>query len=183
MLQAAPRGLFKDRLVVLSAADHVLQPLGNKMPDGVIIGARGANGQYAEKSPINDWFVATYEKAYPGTYPVQPHYRAAQALLGLKAAVEKAMAANGGKKPSTEELVAAMTGIEWDAPSGHIAMALGDGHQAIQSNAVGRTQWDAEHKMVKLVDIDHFSADCVNPPATMKAEEWIAQGFPGAKCN
>jgi branched-chain amino acid transport system substrate-binding protein len=62
-------------------------------------------------------------------------------------------------------------------------MALGDGHQAIQSNAVGRTQWDAEHKMVKLVDIEHFSADCVNPPATMKAEEWIAQGFPGAKCN
>jgi branched-chain amino acid transport system substrate-binding protein len=183
VLQAAPRGLFKDRLVVLSASDHVLQPLGNKMPDGVIIGARGANGQYAEKSPINDWFVATYEKAYPGTYPVQPHYRAVQALLGLKAAVEKAMAANGGKKPSTEELVKAMTGLEWDAPSGHIAMALGDGHQAIQSNAVGRTQWDAEHKMVKLVDIEHFSADCVNPPATMKAEEWIAQGFPGAKCN
>ena len=183
VLQAVPRGLFKDRLVVLSASDHVLQPLGNKMPDGVIIGARGANGQYAEKSPINDWYVAAYEKAYPGTYPVQPQYRAAQGLLGLKAAVEKAMVANGGKKPTTEELVTAMTGLEWDAPSGHIKMALGDGHQAIQSNAVGRTQWDADKKMMKLVDIERFAAECVNPPPNMKAEEWIAQGFPGAKCN
>ena len=183
VLQAVPRGLFKDRLVVLSASDHVLQPLGNKMPDGVVVGARGANGQYAQKSPINDWFVDAYKKAYPGTYPVQPQYRGAQAILGLKAAVEKAMAANGGKKPSTEELVTAMTGIEWDAPSGHIKMALGDGHQAIQSNAVGRTKWDPEAKMVKLVDIEHFAAECVNPPPGVKAEEWIAQGFPGAKCN
>ncbi|HEV8027324.1 MAG TPA: ABC transporter substrate-binding protein [Stellaceae bacterium] len=183
VLQAVPRGLFKDRYVVLSASDHVLQPLGDKMPDGVIIGARGANGQFAERSPLNDWFVDAYKKAYPGTYPVQPQYRMIQALLGIKTAVETAMAANGGKKPSTEELAAAMTGLEWDAPSGHIKMALGDGHQAIQPNAVGRTQWDAQAKMVKLVDIEHFIAECVNPPANMKAEEWISKGFPGAQCE
>lgn len=183
VLQAVPRGLFKDRLVALSASDHVLQPLGNKMPDGVIIGARGSNGQFAEKSPINDWFVAAFQKANPGINPVQPQYRAVQGLLGLKTAVEKAMAANGGKKPTTEEMVAAMTGLEWDAPSGHIKLALGDGHQAIQSNAIGRTKWDAEAKMVKLVDIERFAAECVNPPPGVKAEEWIAQGFPGAKCN
>ena len=89
VLQAAPRGLMKDRIVVLSASDHVLPPLGNKMPDGVIIGARGSNGQFAEKSPINDWYVAALAAAHPGLIPVQPHYRAAQGLLGLKTAVEK----------------------------------------------------------------------------------------------
>lgn len=183
VLQAVPRGLFKDRLVILSASDHVLQPLGNKMPDGVIIGARGANGQFAEKSPINDWFLAAFAKEHPGVNAVQPHYRAVQGLLGLKTAVEKAMAANGGKKPTSDELAAAMVGIEWDAPSGHIKMALGDGHQAIQSNAVGRTKWDPEAKMVKLVDIERFPAECVNPPPGVKAVDWIAQGFPGAKCN
>lgn len=183
VLQAVPRGLFKDRLVILSASDHVLQPLGNKMPDGVIIGARGANGQFAEKSPINDWFVAAFAKAHPGINPVQPQYRAVQGLLGLKTAVEKAMAANGGKKPTSDEMAAAMVGIEWDAPSGHIKLALGDGHQAIQSNAVGRTKWDAEAKMVKLVDIERFAAQCVNPPPGVKSVDWIAQGFPGAKCN
>ncbi len=101
-------------------------------------------------------------KTHPGVNPVQPHYRGAQGVLGLKTAVEKAMAANGGKKPTTEELAAAMVGIEWDAPSGHIKMALGDGHQAIQSNAAGRTKWDADAKMVKLVDIVRFPAECVN---------------------
>jgi branched-chain amino acid transport system substrate-binding protein len=183
VLQAAPRGLLSDRVVVLSASDHVLQPLGNKMPDGVIIGARGANGQFAEKSPINDWFLAAMAKTRPGVNPVQPHYRGAQGVLGLKTAVEKAMAANGGKKPTTEEMAAAMVGIEWDAPSGHIKMALGDGHQAIQSNAAGRTKWDADAKMVKLVDIVHFKAECVNPPPGVKSADWIAEGFPGAKCD
>jgi branched-chain amino acid transport system substrate-binding protein len=76
-----------------------------------------------------------------------------------------------------------MTGLEWNAPSGHIKMALGDGHQAIQSNAVGRTQWDNETKSVRLVDIERFAAECVNPPPGIKSEEWIAHGFPGAKCN
>ena len=183
LLQAAPRGLMKDRLVIFSASDHVLQPLGNRMPDGVIVGARGANGQFAEPSPINDWFVAAVAKAHPGVNPVQPHYRGAQGVLAVKTAVEKAMAANGGKKPTTEEMAAAMVGQEWDAPSGHIKLALGDGHQAIQSNAAGRTKWDADAKMIKLVDIVHFAAECVNPPPGIKSADWIAEGFTGAKCN
>jgi branched-chain amino acid transport system substrate-binding protein len=183
VLQAAPRGLLKDRVVVLSASDHVLQPLGNRMPDGVIIGARGANGQFAEKSAINDWFVAAMAKTRPGINLVQPHYRGVQGVLGVKTAVEKAMAANGGTKPTSEEMAAAMVGIEWDAPSGHIKLALGDGHQAIQSNAAGRTKWDADAKTMRLVDIVHFPAECVNPPPGVKAADWISEGFPGAKCN
>jgi branched-chain amino acid transport system substrate-binding protein len=149
----------------------------------VIIGARGANGQFAEKSPINDWFLSVYTKAFPGSQAVQPQYRMAQAILGLKMAVEKAMAAGPGRKPTTEELIAAMTGLEWDAPSGHIKMALGQGHQAIQTNAIGRTKWDEQAKMVRLVDIERFSAECVSPPEGVKAADWIEQGFPGAKCD
>ena len=114
---------------------------------------------------------------------MQPHYRAAQGLLGLKTAVEKAMAANGGKKPTSEEMAAAMVGIEWDAPPGHIKLALGDGHQAIQSNAAGRSKWDPDAKMVRLIDIERFAAECVNPPPGIKSVDWIAQGFPGAKCE
>src|SRR5688572_21709876 len=44
VLQAGPRGLFKRTQMVFSAADHVLPGLGEKMPDGVILGARGAYG-------------------------------------------------------------------------------------------------------------------------------------------
>ena len=184
ILQAAPRGLFKKSQVILTAADHVLTPLGDKMPDGVIIGARGAYGQMAPKSPLNDWWWTEYQKANAGIYPVQAPYRMAQALMGLKLAVEKAMAANKkGGKPSIEQIADALRGSEWEAPAGRIKMALGDGHQAIQSAAFGRTRYDAAKKMVVLDDIQRFAAECVNPPANMKSEEWIKAGFPGAKCN
>jgi branched-chain amino acid transport system substrate-binding protein len=182
ILQAGPRGLFKRTQVVLSAADHVLPGLGEKMPDGTILGARGAYGLMAPKSALNDWWWNLYQKAY-NVYPVQAPYRMAQALLGLKLAVERAMTANGGKKPTPEQLAAALKGSEWQSPAGRIRMALADGHQAIQDTAIGKTHYDAAKKMVLLEDIQRFAAECVNPPANMKSEEWIKAGFPGAKCE
>ncbi len=138
--------------------------------------------QSAQKSPLNDWLFKGYEAAN-GLYPVQAAYRVTQSILGLKSAVEKAMAKNGGKKPSTDELVAAMTGLEWQSPGGLIQMKLGDGHQAIQPIAISRTKYDPAKKRVELVDIQNFSAECVNPPAGMKAIDWLKGGMAGAKCN
>jgi branched-chain amino acid transport system substrate-binding protein len=182
ILQAGPRGLFKRSQVVLSAADHVLPGLGDKMPDGAILGARGAYGLMAPKSALNDWWWGIYQKAY-NVYPVQAPYRMAQSLLGLKLAVEKAMAANGGKKPTGEQLAAALKNSEWDSPAGRIRMVNGDGHQAVQDTAIGKTRYDAGKKMVVLDDIQRFPADCVNPPPTTKSEDWLKAGMPGAKCN
>ncbi len=182
VLQAAPRGLFKRSQVVLTAADHVLVPLGEKMPNGVILGARGAYGMLAPKSALNDWWWKLYQDAN-GVYPVQAPYRMAQSLMGVKLAVEKAMAANGGKKPSAEQIAAALRGSEWDSPAGRIKMALGDGQQAIQPTAIGRTKWDPAKKLVVMEDIQRFAAECVNPPAGTKSEDWIQAGFPGAKCD
>lgn len=180
ILQASPRGLFKKTQVVLSAGDHVLPGLGDKMPDGVILGARGAYGLMSPKSALNDWWWDLYSKAY-NVYPVQAPYRMVQGLLGLKLAAEKAMAANGGKKPNHEQLATALRGMEWDSPAGKIKMAIAGGHQAIQETAIARTRYDAAKKMVMLDDIMRFPAECVNPPATMKSEDWIKAGFPGAK--
>jgi branched-chain amino acid transport system substrate-binding protein len=181
MLQSAPRGLMKRSQLVLSAGDHVLPGLGDKMPDGVILGARGAYGLMSPDTPLNRWWFDLYEKQY-NVYPVQAPYRMAQALLGLKLAAEKAIAANGGKKPSPEQLAAALKGSEWESPAGLIQMVNGNGHQAIQPTAIGRTQFNKEKKRVDLVDIVRFPAECVNPPADMKAEDWIRSGFKGAKC-
>ena len=184
VLQAGPRGLFKRSQVVFAAGDHVMPQLGQKMPDGVIIGARGVNGLAAKSnaSELTETLWAAYEAEY-GVFPVQAPFRMWQGLLGLKTAVEKAMADNGGKKPNAEELASAMKGLEWDAPSGRIRMALGGGHQAIQPNAIGRTKWDEDAKAMTLVDIEYYSAECVNPPDGVKAVEWIKDGLPGAKCE
>ena len=182
ILQSAPRGLFKKSQVVLTAADHVLPGLGNKMPDGAIIGARGAYGLMAPPSPLNTWWWDTYSKAY-NVYPVQAPYRMAQALMGLKLAAEKAMAANKGKKPSTEVLAASLRGSEWMSPAGKVRMTLSNGQQAIQDTAIGRTKWSEEKKMVMLEDIQRFDAECVNPPLNVKSEDWLKSGFAGAKCD
>ena len=181
ILQGSARGLFQKQNAVFSAADHVLPGLGEKMPNGVILGARGAYGLMSPKSALNDWWFDLYQKAN-NVYPVQAPYRMAQALFGLKLAAEKAMAANGGKKPTPEQLAAALKGSSWPSPAGTITMALGDGHQAIQDTAIGKTRWDAAKKMVMIDDIMRFPAECVNPPANMKSEDWMKAGFPGAKC-
>lgn len=183
ILQAGPRGLFKGRQVAIMAGDHVLHPLGKRMPEGVIIGARGVGGPFAVKSALNDWLIANTQKNEPGVLPSQAHYRMTQSVLGLKSAVEKAMAANGNNKPTTEQIAAALRGLEWDTPSGKIRMALGNGHQAIQANAIGVTKWDDKLNRMIVTDVEVFAAECVNPPAGIKSENWIAQGFPGAKCD
>ena len=47
---------------------------------------------------LNRWFFTNYQQFRNGTYPVQASYRMVQALLGLKAAVEKAKKAGKSKK-------------------------------------------------------------------------------------
>jgi branched-chain amino acid transport system substrate-binding protein len=182
ILQGAPRGLFQRSQLVLSAADHVLPSLGDKMPNGAILGARGAYGLMSPNTPLNRWFFDGYSQAR-GVWPVQAAYRITQGLLGMKVAIEKAMAANGGKKPTPEEIAAALENSEWESPGGLIQMKLGNGHQAIQPMAIGRTRYDAAKKMVVLEDIQNFASECVNPPGNMKSLDWIKAGFPGAKCD
>jgi branched-chain amino acid transport system substrate-binding protein len=179
-LQALPRGLYQKSQVVYSAGDHVLPPMGNNMPEGVFIGARGAYGYMAPDTELNQWWWDNYMETY-GVFPVQAPYRMAQALLGLKTAVEKAMAENGGKKPNDEELAAALEGLTWESPGGTIEMANGNGHQAIQPIGFGTTMKDEDGNII-LGDIVRFPARCVNPPPDMTGQEWIAAGFPGAEC-
>ncbi|MBC7940713.1 MAG: ABC transporter substrate-binding protein, partial [Chitinophagaceae bacterium] len=175
ILQAGARGALKDTTLALSAADHVLPGLLDKVPDGTVLGARGAYGILSAKNPLNDWFQGAYQQA-TGVAPVQASYRITQALMGVKLAVERAMAKNGGKKPSSEEIADALRGSSWDTPGGPIRMALGGGQQAIQNTAIGRTKYDAAAKRVIAVDIQPFAAECVNPPAGVKSLDWIKAG-------
>jgi branched-chain amino acid transport system substrate-binding protein len=180
--QGQKRGAFAGTTLVLGAADHALPALGRDMPDGAVFGARGAHGALAEPSALNAWFSARYAQAH-AAQPTQTSYRAAQALMGLKLAVERAMASSGGRKPTSAQVAAALRGSSWPSPAGPIRMALGGGQQAIQGTAVGRTRFDAQLGRVVAVDVMRFAAECVNPPAGMKSADWIQSGYPGAKCE
>ena len=181
-LQAQPRNLFKSSQAVFTLAEHVLPRLGNKAPDGVVTAGRGAVGQLAPKTPLSVWFQETYRKAFDKP-AVQGPFRFSQPILAFKMAAEQAMAANGNKKPTTLQIIEKLENMKFDAPAGEVTFALGKGHQAIQSNALGVARWDEKTQELKLENIVSFKAECVNPPANTKSADWIKAGFPGAKCD
>jgi branched-chain amino acid transport system substrate-binding protein len=181
ILQAAGRGLFDRSQVILSAGEQILGRIGRQLPDGTIIGARGPHGDFAPDSALNTWFRDEYQKRYEDV-PNYASYKFAQAILGIKSAYEKA-AAEAGDWPSTEQVIAAFEHHSWTGPSGPVMMDLGNGHQAVQQNAIGVSKYDADLGRVTVTDVTYYASDCVNPPEGTHGIAWIEAGFPGAKCD
>jgi branched-chain amino acid transport system substrate-binding protein len=180
ILQGRARGVFENRSVILTAGETAMYRLATQIPNGVIIGGRGPHGPYAPDNELNRWFRKAYFERY-GTPPTYPSYKMAQAILGLKAAVEKA-AAGKPERPSDDAVIAAFEGLTYDSPSGEVAMRLGKGHQAIQATAYGVFKHDSAAGQPQVTDVKFYAAECVNPPDGVKSEEWIKGGFKGAKC-
>ena len=181
IIQAATRGLFRNSKVFLSAGDHVLPSLGKNMPNGVIVGARGPHGDLAPDTPLANWFKDQMKKELGIKMTTQPMHKGAMAALFIKKSYDMAIMKNSNF-PTTEEVIEIMEGLKWDTPSGIAEMSLGNGHQATQDMAIGLTRWDNKEKRVKLVDIEYFKSECVNPPEGVKALDWIKNGFEGADC-
>ncbi len=104
-----------------------------------------------------------------------------QALQGVKAAYEKAIK-DAGRWPGVEGVIKAFEYLEFDTPSGRIAMAIGYGHQAVEPAVYGITRFDPQLGFSRLDRIKVFPVKCVNPPDGVKTLDWIEQGFPGARC-
>jgi branched-chain amino acid transport system substrate-binding protein len=178
--QEQARGLDKRMTMIMTTGEAAIWRLKDKMPNGTIIGGRGANGPLARDTEINKWFQKIYTDRY-NTPPTYPAYQMAQSLLGLKLAYEKAM--KPGAKPTTDEVAAAFKGIEFTGPAGHVKMALGDGHQGVTETAYGIYRFNKKTQQPEIVDIVRYPAECVNPPPGVDADKWIEGGMKGAKCN
>ncbi|GAB5469202.1 MAG: ABC transporter substrate-binding protein [Rhodospirillales bacterium] len=178
LFQSIARGLPQRMPFVLTSGEPLVGRIGDKIPDGTIIGARGEHADLAPESALNTWLKENYEARFDEaiTYPA---YHMTMAILGVKAAYDKAAAEQGGK-PSEDQVIAAFEYMEYDTPSGKISMSLGDGHQAVAGTAYATfSNKDGE---AKLVDIVRYPAECVQPPAGVSSIEWLEQGMPGAKC-
>ncbi|HZQ72313.1 MAG TPA: ABC transporter substrate-binding protein [Burkholderiales bacterium] len=175
ILQAAPRGLFKKSMTILTTGETVMhKPLAAQLPDGTVLGARGPFGPYAPDNQYNRWF----NKGYVARFKADPNYASyqmVQAILGVKAAWEKALKANGGKRPTNEQVGEALTSLTFESPGGVVKMANGKGHQAIMDTAYGQTK--KVGGKITMVNIRYYAADKVNPPADMKSGDWIKSGF------
>ena len=175
VLQAAPRGLYARTKVLMTTGEALFPSMAKDVPEGAIVGARGPFDVFAPDTALAKWFASAYEKRY-GNAPTFPAWKMAQAVLGAKAAYEKA-----GKGATVKDAAAALEGLEFEAPGGIIRMAIANGHQAIQGISYGT---------YKLVDgkptvenVIAYSAECVTPPNDMTATQWIESGFARAVCK
>jgi branched-chain amino acid transport system substrate-binding protein len=174
ILQAGPRGLFKKSTVILTTGETAMYKLAAQIPDGTVIGARGPYGVFAPDNALNKWYAQTFKDRY-SVLPNYAAYQMTQAILGTKAAWEKAQAANGGQRPSIDQVIAAFEGNTFESPAGTVRMGLGKGHQAVTETAYGQT------KLVKgqmtVTKVKRYPAEQVNPPEGVKSADWIASGF------
>src|SRR5437588_10166067 len=174
ILQAGPRGLMKQSLTILTTGETAMHKLGPQIPDGTVLGARGPLGPYAPNNPDNQWFHGRFVAKYKGE-PNYASYQMAQAILGVKLAWEKAQESAGGKKPTNEQVAAALEHLNYEGPGGPVKLAIGKGHQAIMETAYGQTKL-AGGKLT-VVNVKRYPAEKVNPPEGMKAADWIKGGF------
>jgi branched-chain amino acid transport system substrate-binding protein len=177
VLQAVPRGALRKAKAVLTCGETATHKLAGQIPDGTIIGARGPHGAFAPDVELNRWYRTAYQDRFV-LYPNYPAYHMAQAILGMKAAYEKAQG-TGAAAPSQDQIIAAFEGLTFETPSGTIRMALGKGHQAVEGTAYGMAK--TVGGKLTFTNVKHYPAERVNPPEGAKSADWIKSSFQPAK--
>jgi len=180
LTQLTARDLHTKTQLVLPAAEGVIYALGDKVPDGTLIGARGSYGIFAKDTALSRWFRKAYAERYKTT-PNYLAYQGAQGVLGLKIAYDKAQK-QPGRKPAADLVVAAFEGLHYEAFGTQVKLSRGRGHQAIVDHAMGVYRFDRASGLPTVSDVVSFPAECVNPPEGVNATEWIKSGFPGSHC-
>jgi branched-chain amino acid transport system substrate-binding protein len=183
IFQGSARGLFRKKQLLFSVADTSVYRLGKKAPAGSILGARGPYGIFAAKvdTPLNNWFRKVYKDRY-SVPPVGGSYQAAQGVLAAKYAYDKAAADNGGKFPTTLQVIAALEGATFQGIAAKVYMNRSNGHQAATKHMIGVLEWDSEAGEPIMTKVIEFGPDCVMPPPGVNATEWLKGGMKGAKC-
>jgi branched-chain amino acid transport system substrate-binding protein len=174
ILQGGPRGLMKGSMTILTTGETAMHKLGAQIPDGTVLGARGPFGPYAPNNRFNQWFTKGFEAKFNAP-PNYASYQMAQAILGVKMAWEKAQDANAGKRPTNEQVGAALENATFEGPGGTVRMANGKGHQAVMETAYGTTK--LVNGKLTLVNVKRYPAEKVNPPEGVKSADWIKNGF------
>jgi len=174
ILQAAPRGLLARMPNIMITGETVLDRLGDQLPDGTMIGARGPNGPFAPPTTLNKWFQKAFKERF-GVAPVYASYHMATAFMGAKAAFEKAQAANKVLDPTIDQIIGAFEYLKFESVAGTVDMSLGKGHQAVRHVPYGTVR-KVDGKLT-LTNIKYYTPEHISPPDGMKSIDWIRSGF------
>jgi branched-chain amino acid transport system substrate-binding protein len=169
--QGETRGLFEQSLVMMTTG---LLNQAAILPKGAAFSGRGYHLQYPDPDKNAD--NREYLKSYKAKFNSMPDYQGtfmAQAFYGLKAAIEKAAKVKNGAWPTTEEIAAAMEGLEFDTPRGRVLVRKD--HEAVHEAMWGLTSRQ-KHPAFGYPILDQFRvfpASDVTPPEGKKTVEWI----------
>jgi branched-chain amino acid transport system substrate-binding protein len=169
--QGETRGLFEQSLVVMTTG---LLNQADILPKGAAFSGRGYHLQYPD--PDKNAGNREYLTSYKAKFNSMPDYQGtfmAQAFYGLKAAIEKAAKMKNGAWPTTEEIAAAMEGLEFDTPRGRVVVRKD--HEAVHEAMWGLTSGQ-KHPAFGYPILDQFRvfpASDVTPPEGKKTVEWI----------
>jgi branched-chain amino acid transport system substrate-binding protein len=171
--QGGQRGLFKSSLLIAPLLESSLERLGTAVPDGVIAGARGdhyfLHPLYKDDAK-HKAFVEKF-RARTKSYPIYPVYHMVQALEGLAAGIDKAVKANQGKWPTTDQLAAAMHSLEFRGLTGTVKMRE-DG-QGLEDQLLGVTKKVPEYPFPILTNMMLVPAEIATTPVGLKSPDWV----------
>jgi branched-chain amino acid transport system substrate-binding protein len=94
-----------------------------------------------------------------------------QALDGLVAGYQKAIKANKGQWPTTEQVADAMRGLEFRGLTGTVKIRE-DG-QGLEDQLLGVTRKVAGYNFPVLEKITIYPADLISTPVGQKSPEWV----------
>ncbi len=172
--QAGQRGLLKQGATfVMPLLESSLERLGDAVPEGIIVGARGDHywlHPETANDPKHKAFIAKF-KAKTGAYPIYPTYHMAQALVGLKTGYEAAIKANAGKWPSTEQVAEAMRKMTFKAFGRDITMRE-DG-QGLEAQLLGVTKRTPKYPFAVMDKMVLVPAELVTTPVGQMSPVWV----------
>ena len=171
--QGSQRGLFKNSLFVAPLLESSIERLGTAVPDGAIAGMRGDH-YFLHPDYKNDAkhkaFVEKF-RAKTNSYPIYPVYHMVQALDGISAAYAKASKDSKGQWPNTDQVAAAMKGLEFRGLTGTIRMRE-DG-QGLEDQLLGITKKVPEYPFPILTNMMLIPADIATTPVGQKSPDWV----------
>ena len=171
--QAAPRELFTRSKVILALGESVLQRVGSQLPEGVIIGVIG-DGYWlspdAQRKAQTKAFVESYRQRF-NEYPVFPSFKMGNTLYAVKAVYEKAIAANNGRWPTRDDLVAAAKSLKVDTLTG--TLSLREDNDGLVDQIVGMTKKDSAYPFPVMGAMVRYPASAVTPPVGTDPIAWI----------
>lgn len=171
--QASQRGLTKTSQFVLPLAESSLERLAKDMPEGVLVGMRGdayfADPEFKDNAKVKAFNTKFRTKT--GAYPIYPVSHVVQGLQAVVDAYTNAMKANKGQWPSSEQVAAALHGLDFRGLSRPIKIRA-DG-QGLQDQLYGVTKSNPQYPFMIIDQLTLVPADLVTTPVGEKSPQWV----------